>query len=122
MIRVYYLLVELINNAETVRGVNIIHDALLLTTPDPSVRLLIMDTTPEEHTQLTTLTGSFRDALPQEIELYNSQIIITPPDPDTIRVQELLATSPSVITQPEMWELMRIIGRRLGYIKNPPSP
>lgn len=37
------------------------------------------------------------------------------PDPDTIRAAEILATSPSAITMPEMWELLRIIGRRLGY-------
>lgn len=36
-------------------------------------------------------------------------------DADYLRAQELLASSPQVITQPEMWELMRIIGRKLGY-------
>lgn len=34
-----------------------------------------------------------------------------PPSPDTLRAQELLTTSPLVITQPEIWELMRIFGR-----------
>ncbi|MBA7568523.1 hypothetical protein ES708_10252 [subsurface metagenome] len=36
-------------------------------------------------------------------------------DPDTIRAQELLDTSPDAITAPKMWELMRIFGRRLGF-------
>lgn len=35
---------------------------------------------------------------------------------DIIRAQELLGTSPAVITQPEMWELMRIFGRLHGII------
>lgn len=34
---------------------------------------------------------------------------------DEARAAELLATSPAVITQPEMWELLRIYGRRLGF-------
>ncbi|MBA7573639.1 hypothetical protein ES708_15437 [subsurface metagenome] len=37
------------------------------------------------------------------------------PDPDYDRACELLATSPQVITQPEIWELLRIFGRKLGY-------
>jgi len=40
---------------------------------------------------------------------------IDPTPPDVIRAREILATSPSVITQPEMWELMRIFGRKLGF-------
>lgn len=32
---------------------------------------------------------------------------------DYDRAQELLGNSPDVITQPEMWELMRIFGRLL---------
>jgi len=34
---------------------------------------------------------------------------------DYERAMALLATSPQVITQPEIWELLRIFGRRLGY-------
>jgi len=39
----------------------------------------------------------------------------SPPDGDIARAEELLASSPQVITQPEIWELLRIFGRRLGY-------
>lgn len=40
----------------------------------------------------------------------------TPPlTQDEIRAGELLATSPPVITLPEIWELLRIFGRKLGY-------
>lgn len=46
---------------------------------------------------------AFIDALPP-----------VPPDPDRVRAQELLSNSPDVITQPEMWELMRIFGRLHG--------
>ena len=38
-----------------------------------------------------------------------------PPDPDYLRACELLATSPKVITMPEIWELLRIFGRKLGF-------
>lgn len=33
---------------------------------------------------------------------------------DITRATELLANPPTAITQPEMWELMRIFGRLLG--------
>lgn len=39
------------------------------------------------------------------------------PDLDYDRACELLATSSSVITQPEIWELLRIFGKKLGYRK-----
>lgn len=51
-------------------------------------------------------TGQDRLATPEEAA--------TMPDPDIARAAELLATSPAVISQPEMWELMRIFGKRLG--------
>lgn len=35
--------------------------------------------------------------------------------PDEIRATELLHMSPPVISQPEMWELVRIFGKKLGY-------
>lgn len=38
-----------------------------------------------------------------------------PPDPDYARACEILKTSPAVITQPEIWELLRIFGKKLGY-------
>lgn len=115
MIRTYFLQVILIDGGETVRGADIIHHALLETTANSFTRLLIMDTTPEEHTLLIALADSFRDASPQEIEQYTAQVFIIPPDPDTIRAQEILATSPAAITMPELWELLRIYGRRLGF-------
>lgn len=60
--------------------------------------------------------------LPPEAYLYpaDEDLLVIDPDyippaDDTARVQELLSSSPTVITQPEMWELLRIFGRRLGY-------
>lgn len=50
-----------------------------------------------------------------ETELIAEGYLPQVPDPDTIRAQEILASSPDAITMPEMWELMRIFGRRLGY-------
>lgn len=115
MIRVYSLALETIDNTEHVAGEDLIHDALLLTAGAPNIRQLIMDTTIEEHLQLTTLAISYRDPTQAEIDLYHASVIIKPPDPDTLRAQELLQTSPTVITQPQIWELLRIFGKRLGY-------
>ncbi len=47
--------------------------------------------------------GISRDLLNEEFSLL-----------DIARAQVLLANSPDVITQPEMWELLRIFGHRLG--------
>lgn len=52
------------------------------------------------------IMGEYRPATDEEIAML--------PDPDIERVKELLATSPAAITMPEIWELMRIFGRRLG--------
>jgi len=114
MIRCYFLLVETIDGAEQVDGMEFIHDALLETTAEPNIRMLIQNTTQEEDDELCSVAITDRDATQQEIDRYNSQVIIVPPDPDITRAQELLATSPQAITMPEMWELMRIFGRRLG--------
>lgn len=35
---------------------------------------------------------------------------------DERRALEILATSPTAITMPEMWELLRIFGRQFGYL------
>lgn len=42
-------------------------------------------------------------------------ILVDVPDPELDRIQEILATSPPIITMPEMWELVRLISHRLGY-------
>ncbi|MBA7590976.1 hypothetical protein ES708_33121 [subsurface metagenome] len=115
MIRTYYLPVQIINGSEAVAGIQVIEGGLLLTTEAPDLRKLIMDTSDDQHAQLSAIALDWNEATPEELELFNSQVIITPPDPDTIRAEELLITSPAVITQPEMWELVRIFGRRLGY-------
>ena len=86
MIKVYILPVELVDGTERVMGCDIIHDALLLTTEIPDMRMLIMDTTPEENTLLTVMAIEARDATQDEIDLYNAQVEILPPDPDIIRV------------------------------------
>lgn len=114
MIRVYLLPVEQIDGTEQVAGIEIIHDALLFTTADPLERKLIMDTTELEHALFEPLAIHRWEATEAEIQQYNESVIIEPPNPDTIRAQELLENSPDVISMPEMWELMRIYGRRFG--------
>lgn len=115
MIRVYFLPVITQEGTESVVCADLIHDALLLCTEQPDRRKLIMDTTDVEHTQLADAAEAHRDATQEEIDLFNSSVILYTPDPDTLRAEELLQSSPAVITQPEQWELMRIFGRRLGY-------
>lgn len=115
MIKVYFLSVITIDNTEQVTGEQYIHDALLLATEVPTIRQLIMDTNTVEHTGLSLLCFSHRDPTQAEIDLYNTRPVTLPPSPDTIRAQQLLALSPSAITAPQMWQLLRIFGRRLGY-------
>lgn len=50
-----------------------------------------------------------------EFDTYIASLPPPPLDPDEARAKELLASSPDVITQPEIWELLRIIGRRSGW-------
>ena len=113
MIRVYYLDTIIINQTEVVVGSEYIHQAIL--SVEGTLRKLIQDTTDVEHSALASLAESWRDATPQEIAALDALPAVPPPDPDYIRACEILGSSPDVITQPEIWELLRLIGRRLGY-------
>ncbi len=115
MIRVYFLDVEIIECAEQVVGIEFIHDALLNCTVDPDIRRLIQDTTQDEHAGLLATGAVPAVASQEEIDLYHAEVVIIPLDPDIERARVLLASSPDVITQPEIWELLRIIGRRSGW-------
>ena len=115
MIRGYLLPVETVDGTEQAVGIDLIHDALLLTTPNPNARLLIMDTTTAEHNELALIALECPTLTQEQEALFNSSVVPDMPDPDTLRAEELLSHSPDVITQPEQWELLRIIGRRLGY-------
>lgn len=57
-----------------------------------------------------------------KVDLDNQQIVGNPdwidpdlPTEDDIRCEEILSHSPPVITMPEIWEVLRILGKRLGY-------
>ena len=115
MIRVYFLPVETIDGTEQVAGIEFMHDALLECTEDPQVRCLIQNTTQDEHDGLVAVALTWREPEAIELAQFNAREIEPPPSADTLRAQELLASSPDVITQPEQWELLRIFGRRLGY-------
>lgn len=115
MIRVYLLPVVTIDGVERVVGIASLHDAVLCCTADPDVRKLIMDTTPSEHDTLMLYAIEVDSPTVDEVVCFDNHFEPYEPDPDTLRVEELLSTSPSVITQPEMWELVRLFGKRLGY-------
>lgn len=114
MIRCYYLPVYTIDSTDQVAGTHIIHYALLECTDDPQIRKLTMSTTDQEHDLLVPLAISYDPATQEETDHFNAHVITTTPDPDRLRAEDLLATSPQAITQPEMWELMRIFGKLLG--------
>lgn len=65
--------------------------------------VIVIDTAIVTDAELAAL-GWTRDQLNEEFHLL-----------DIARAQEILAKSPDVITQPEIWELLRIFARRLGY-------
>uniref|UniRef100_A0A6H1ZSM1 Uncharacterized protein n=1 Tax=viral metagenome TaxID=1070528 RepID=A0A6H1ZSM1_9ZZZZ len=113
MIKVYILLVQRIDNTDAVVGIEHIHHAFL--TYGAGKATLVQDTTPEEDTALSALAIEVRDPTPEEIAALEALPEPMPPTEDELRVRKLLATSPAVITQPEIWELLRIFGRKLGY-------
>lgn len=114
MIKVYFLPVQTVNGTETVKGIDIIHNAILETAEIPTIRMLIMDTTPEEHISLSTLATQVRDPTPLELENFHALELAPPPNPDIIRLQEILATSSEAISMPEVWEALRLLGRLHG--------
>jgi len=74
-----------------------------------------MDCTLEERDIFHPLAIEARAPTQTELDLYHAQVIIYEPDDDTRSAEEILSTSPAAITLPDIWELLRIIGRRLGY-------
>lgn len=114
MLNIYYLPVENINGTDIIAGSDLIHDAILDATEEPDIRKLIMEVTQDEHNQLSVIALAFRATTDAERDYYTANVFHDIPDPDIIRAKELLANSPDVISQPEMWELMRIFGRLLG--------
>lgn len=95
MIRVYFLPVEVLDETESVAGMDIIHGALLECTDQADIRKLIMDTTDDEHAQLATLALDWRDPTPEEIALLDSQDFPSPdpgfvPENPTFGVEQRL--------------------------------
>lgn len=113
MIKIYILPVERIDNTDTVKGIEYIHDSLL--TYGAGKATLIQDTTPEEDTALSALAIEVREPTIEELAAFEALPPTLLPDPDYIRVCEILATSSESISQPEIWELLRLIGKKLGY-------
>lgn len=58
---------------------------------------------------------NYRVILDAEGKIIGTEEVPVLPTPDYTRACQLLETSPLVISQPEVWELLRIYGRRLGY-------
>lgn len=113
MIRVYFLAVETIDGTDTVVGIEYMRHGILQV--EGTGRKLIQDTTDPEHFMLASLAESWREATQDEIDLFDAVPPVEPPDPEYVRVCELLASSSDVITMPEIWDILREFGERLGY-------
>ncbi|KKK94241.1 hypothetical protein LCGC14_2684850 [marine sediment metagenome] len=113
MIKVYILPVTRQGNRDTVARAEYIHDAVLRY--DVGTATLIQDTSPEEDSALAAIALQVRGPSPSELEAFLARPMPPPPTADELRARELLANSPDVITLPEIWETLRIFGRRLGY-------
>jgi len=114
MIRVYYLPVSTVDNTAIVSGLDLIHDAILLCTADPLVRKLIMNTTATDHEALISLAESHREPTQAELDLFNSLPPIPPPNPDKLRLQEIVDNPTEAIPQTEVWEAIRILTKLQG--------
>ena len=68
--------------------------------------IVTLDTETVTDGQLAELGLTMADIAPQ-IQEANDQAI----------AEALLATSPEIITAPEIWALLRIYGRKLGYYR-----
>ena len=116
MITVYFLPVHTISGVEVVAGIDYIHDSLLQPTDQPMIRKLIQDTTVSEHDNLDLVCVSWRSPTQYEINEYNDRFIPPPPSPDYLRACEILSNPAIPIPAPDLADLVRIFGRRLGYI------
>lgn len=117
MIRAFILPVNLIDGTEHVSGETFIHDALLLSTPNPSLRRLIMDVTPSENDSLFAVCTSFSDATPNEIAILQSLYAPTLINPDQDRLKYLLSTSPQQLTMPIVREILTLLARLCNFIE-----
>jgi len=75
MIRTYYLETVRIDNTDTVKGIEYIHNAVL--DVEGTLRKLIQDTTAEEHNGLIAVAVSWREATQDEV----TQLEALPPPP-----------------------------------------
>jgi len=115
MLHVYFCPIEERNGTTFIVGEGVIHDAVIEPGATAYISKVIMDTTTFEHEVLVATAISHRPPTVDEINAWNEDFPPYTPDPATLRAEELLAQSPPTITMPEIWELLRIFGRRLGY-------
>lgn len=115
MLRVYELLVEVVNGQEVIDGLQFCREGVLICTIMPTVKYLIQDTTQAEHTGLVDVCIGWHNPSPDEWLMYDVLHITPVTDPDYERAKQLLATSPAVITMPQVWELLRILGKKHGF-------
>lgn len=79
----------------------------------------------EEGNTTTVESCSYPHIVPNAVQItkeeYDAYIASLPepsppePTPDELRATEILSHSPTVILLPEVWELLRIFGKKLGY-------
>jgi len=79
MIKIYYLPIDRVDNTDTVRGVEYIHNAILQCTEKSDVRKLIRDTTPAEDLALSAL--AIKVGTPTKTDIANYQSLPAPSPP-----------------------------------------
>lgn len=114
MIRTYVLPLETTENVISVAGSEYLHGGLMIYNYDSAT--VIQESTPEEDAALSALAIEVRDPTPQELAAFESLEPPIPPNPDILELQELLSTSPQVITMPDIWRSLRIIAKHLGLL------
>lgn len=80
MIKVYYLETQRIDNTDTIKGTDYIHNAILQ--QEDTLRKLIQDTTDNEHTSLLAACVTSRAATNDEIAQLQAFLATIPPPPD----------------------------------------
>jgi len=117
VVQFYRLRQRLVNRSLTIDGSGVIHDAVVKKTIDPDIAEVIMETTAEEDSQLSTLAISSREANNEEVASLRGLFPPFTPDTHTLlgseikkakaKLDEYLALQPADWTQAKALEVIK---------------